>query len=230
MTGHTRVAARAAGRAGRRAAAELAAMTLLILSYIWLWQDSFPGDFTLCVALFVAIGAAAHLRSGETASAIGFGFGNLRPALLQAACFVGPVILAPLLVGIWLGSIGAAGAPRHGWVCGLLWRVLWGTAQQYGLLAFYYRRWRELLPGAAAPTIAAAGLFALFHLPNPFLTGVTLAAGLLSCWLYRRVPNLWALGLAHGLLSLSISRSLPLDVTFGLRVGPGFWRFLEALR
>lgn len=216
-------------RAGR-AAAELLAMTALVLSYIWLWQDSFPGNFAVCVALFAAIGVAAHLRAGETARGIGFTSRNLGPALLQAACFVGPLVLAPLLAGAWLGSLGSTGPPRQGWAGGLLWRAAWGTAQQYGLLAFYYRRCRELLPGAAAPMFAASALFALFHLPNPFLTGVTFLAGLLSCWLYRRVPNLWALGLAHGLLSLSISRSLPVELTFGMRVGPGFWRFLETLR
>jgi len=205
-------------------------MTALILSYIWFWQDAFPGDFAVCVLLFAAIGAAAHLRAAETPRLIGFRTDNLAPGLLQAALFVGPLIVAPLLVGAWLGSLGANGPPRQGWAIGLLWRVVWGTGQQYGLLAFYYRRCGELLRGAAAPMIAASAFFALFHLPNPFLAGVTFLAGLLSCWLYRRVRNLWALGLAHGLLSLAISRALPLEITFGMRVGPGFWHFVQGLR
>ena len=41
-------------------------------------------------------------------------------------------------------------------------------------------------------------MFALFHLPNPFLTAVTLVAGILAGMLYRVVPNLWAIGAGHG--------------------------------
>jgi membrane protease YdiL (CAAX protease family) len=219
------------GRDGRaaRPLAELTAMTILILSYIWLWQDSFPGDFLLCVILYAGIGTAAHLRSGESPRSIGFRADNLGPALLQVLLFVGPLALVPLLAGGWLGSLNWPDESRGGWAAGSIWRILWGTAQQYGLLAFYFRRTSELLRGPTGPMVVTSLLFALFHLPNPFLTIVTFLAGLLSCWLYRRVPNLWALGLAHGVLSISLARSLPPEITFGMRVGPGFWHFLEAL-
>lgn len=59
---------------------------------------------------------------------------------------------------------------------------------------------------------------------------MTLFAGALSCWLYRRVPNLLVLGFMHAALSIAIARSLPYEITFGLRVGPGFFVFLEPLR
>lgn len=203
-------------------------MAVVLLSYIWLWQGAFPGHFVVCVALYFAIGVSTHLRRGETAREIGFRLDNLAPAGRQALLFVGPLVVVPPVVGLIPGSLRV---PRPAWwLPALVAAVVWGTAQQYGLLCVFYRRFQEIVPGAWPPMIAAAAMFALFHLPNPFLTAVTFGAGVLSCWLYRRVPNVWVLGVAHGVLSLSISRSLPLDVTVGMRVGPGFLHYLAVLR
>ena len=208
----------------RAAAVEVAAMTGLLLSYIWLWEDSFHDSFYLCLALYLAIGVAGHLRRGETARDIGLRVDNLGPAMRQALAFVGPLILISPLVGLALDTIRPIPGASWWWVPGMGKRFASGTLQQYGLLCFFYRRLQELLPGAWPPILAAAAWFALFHLPNPFLTVVTLGAGILSCWLYRRVPNLWALGLSHALLGMSISRCLPLDITVHMRVGPGYLR------
>jgi len=209
------------------AAVEIAAMTALILSYIWLWEDRFRGDFYVCLALYLAIGVASHVRRGETARDIGLRADNLGAALRQALVFVGPLILISPVVGLALDTIRLLPGASWWWIPGAAERFASGTLQQYGLLCFFYRRVQELVPGTWPPPLAAAALFALFHLPNPFLTAVTLGAGILSCWLYRRVPNLWALGLAHAVLSMSISRSLPLGITVHMRVGPGY---LEAVR
>jgi membrane protease YdiL (CAAX protease family) len=67
--------------------------------------------------------------------------------------------------------------------------------------------------------------FATFHLPNPFLVPVTLAAGLAACTLYRREPNLFVIGLSHAMVSYFLLCCLPISVTHGLRVGPGYFAF-----
>jgi membrane protease YdiL (CAAX protease family) len=142
--------------------------------------------------------------------------------------YVGPLIVVTLVVGWMLGTIDFRRDPA--WWLYIVRTYCWSTLQQYGLLAVYYRRLDEILSDARGVILAAASFFAVFHLPNPFLTPVTLLAGALSCWLYKRVPNLWVLGLAHTALSIAITRSLSYEVTFGMRVGPAFLRFLEALR
>jgi membrane protease YdiL (CAAX protease family) len=207
---------------------ELAAMTVLILSYIWLWKNAFPGDFAVCLALYLAIGIGSHMRRGETVREIGFRLDNARPALVQALLYVGPLIVATVGMGLAMGTIDLQRVSTS-WIS-LPRTFCWGTLQQYGLLAFYYRRLGEILSDGRAIIFAAASLFALFHLPNPFLTPVTLFAGALSCWLYRRVPNLLVLGFMHAALSIAMARCLSYEFTFGMRVGPGFFRFLEALR
>jgi membrane protease YdiL (CAAX protease family) len=199
---------------------DLVAMTALLLSYIWLWKDAFPGDFFVCLALYLAIGFRSHASRGETARQIGFRLDNGRAALRQALLYVGPLIAGAVVVGLALGTTRIPDEPTS-WL-GVPRTFVWGTLQQYGLLAVYSRRLGEVLADGRAVILASAAAFAAFHLPNPFLVPVTLVAGALSVWLYRRVPNLWVLGLMHAVLSAAISHSLPHEVTYGMRVGPGF--------
>ena len=98
--------------------------------------------------------------------------------------------------------------------------LLFGLAQQYGLLGFYYRRFREALPGDWAPIAASAVVFSALHAPNLPVMAMTLAMSLGACWLYRKAPNLWVLGLAHGLLSLTVAMFLADLLVSGLKVGP----------
>ncbi len=201
---------------------ELAAFSGLLLSYIWLWQGAFPGHSVVIVLAYFGLGVAMHLRRRETARDLGFRLDNLRPALRSAFLWVGPILAGVLLIGAIAGSWHFE--PWIRWIPALAWNVVWGTAQQYGLLCVFYRRFREVLPGEALPIVGCALVFSLFHLPNPFLAPVTFAAGALSCFLYRKVPNVPALGIAHALLSFFLYYALPISTTHLLHVGP---RMLE---
>ncbi len=208
-----------------RPLAEIVAMTGLLTSYIWGWESTFKGDFTLCVILYAGIGLAAHLRAGERPADIGLRVDNLGAAARDA-------LLATLTVGLLLVGAGALlGSldfpPLALWPGTLKNGIAWGGLQQYGLLCVYYLRFRELLPRhRGGPLWAASGVFTLLHLPNPFLTIATFGAGALSCWLYRRTPNLIVLGIMHGVISFLIVGTLPDSITMGMRVGPGFSHFV----
>jgi membrane protease YdiL (CAAX protease family) len=198
--------------------AELAGMTAMLTSYIWGWHRSFAGDFALCLTLYFGIGAFGHWLRGETPRQIGWRLDNLGDATLDALRVTVPILVAINLVGFVANSLTYP-APGYwperlgiGWV--------WGTMQQYGLTAFYYRRWLDLFGRPIPAGAAAAALFALFHLPNAFLTFVTLLAGLLACWLYRRHPNLFVLGAMHAAISFALLHALPDELTLRLRVGP----------
>ena len=209
------------GRTRLIAAAEIAAMTGLILSYIWIWQRSFPGAFLVCAAGYFGIGIIGHRSRGESLQSIGLRLDNWLPAMRNAAVLVVVSITGALIAGAILDSWHF---PE--WEIVLLTlpvTILWATAQQYGLLCVFYRRSQDLFGSVVAAVACAAVLFAVFHLPNGFLMGVTLAAGAAACILYRYQPNIIVIGVAHALISFTLYHALPGKVTTNLRVGPGYY-------
>lgn len=197
--------------------AEIAAFFALIVSYIWVWKEAFPGDRVVVLALYVALGVETHWRRGESAREIGFRLDNLGAFGRLAARWLALPVGAAAVAGVALG--GAAFPPPAIWPLNILWSVAWGTAQQYGLACVFYRRLRDLLPARRA-TLAAGAIFALLHLPNPFMIGLTLALGVVACALYERHPNVLGLGLVHGATSFLLANTLPGWLTFDWMVGP----------
>jgi membrane protease YdiL (CAAX protease family) len=207
---------------GRFAAVlEVTALTALVLSYIWGWQGAFPGSAWLLIVLYFGIGIVGHLRRGESVRQIGFRLDNWQAALRGALIAVGIASFLFLALGATLDTWHFPSFTRT--MAALPWMVTWGTAQQYGLVCILYRRLLEILQGPRAATLGAALLFAIFHMPNPLLLTVTLAAGLVSCTLYRRAPNVLVLGIAHAAVSFVVSGALPLSMTHRMHVGPGYF-------
>ncbi|HSD73767.1 MAG TPA: CPBP family glutamic-type intramembrane protease [Steroidobacteraceae bacterium] len=202
---------------------EVTALTALVLSYIWSWQGAFPGHGLLVVVLYFGIGIVSHVRRGESARQIGFRLDNWPAAFRKALVVVGIASVAFLAVGAALDTWHFPSV-RHT-VSALPWMLAWATAQQYGLVCFLYQRLLEILQGPRAATLGAAALFAAFHVPNPLLLIVTLGAGIVSCTLYRREPNVLVLGMAHAAVSFVLAGALPLDITRGMHVGPGYFTF-----
>jgi len=209
------------GRIRWIAAAEIAAMTILLLTYIWLWPRAFPGAFLLCAALYFGIGIVGHLRRGESLQHIGLRFDNWRPAVRNASYVVAFAVTSSLAVGMMLDSWHFPGWKAAAVTLPVT--IVWATAQQYGLLCVFYRRLHDLLGSFAGAALGAAILFAVFHVPNSFLMIVTLVAGAAACVLYRYQPNLFVIGVAHALISFTLYYSLPFSITEHLRVGPGYY-------
>jgi hypothetical protein len=203
------------------AAAEIAAMSGLILSFTWIWGRTFPGAFAVCAAGYFGIGILGHRLRGESLQTIGLRLDNWLPAMRNAAIVVVISISAALIAGAMLDSWHFPG-----WkivLVSLPVSVIWATAQQYGLLCVFYRRSQDLFGSATIAAGIAAVLFAVFHLPNGFLMGVTLAAGAAACVLYRFQPNIIVIGVAHALISFTLYHALPGKVTANLRVGPKYY-------
>lgn len=199
---------------------EVGTMVAVLLTYIWFWQGTFRGAALLILVLYFGIGLVSHLRRGESPREIGIRFDNFPRALLNVAFVVVPAAAATLAVGFALGSWHFRGWAHP--IIQVLWMLGWATAQQYGLLCFFYRRCRELSDEPWVATAGASAIFATMHAPNGFLVAVTLAAGAVACTLYRRAPNVLAIGIGHAAISYVLLCALPVSVTHGLRVGPGY--------
>lgn len=196
---------------------ELVVVSALMLSYVWVWQGAFNGDGVVIGLLFIGVAIFGHLRRGESLREIGFRTDNLG----RSSATVGLIALTLIL------TLAAAGlvfdtyrkVPIEDPISWMLTLGLFGTMQQYALLGVYFRLFDELLPGSRLVPALTASVFAFFHLPNLPLTVVTLAAGVLACYLYRRVRNLWVLGLSHALISAAFSLSFADLLVVGMKVG-----------
>jgi hypothetical protein len=200
----------------------------ILLVYIWVVQPLVGGHaaaygITLAILLGIAIRSVWSQRL--TRKQQGLRLDNLAPALAvylaATVAFAGTVILA---LGDW-SSLPTGNWPPWNRIFQLL---LWAFAQQFCLLGFIFMRLRGLLARDALAVLAAAAIFAFFHLPNPFLTLYTLGGGIIAASLFRRWPNLLAATVAHALASILVVWLLGMEAIGGMRVGPGYlsliWR------
>jgi membrane protease YdiL (CAAX protease family) len=171
------------------------------------------GGGALALAFPLATAAAfmllSHRARGETAREIGWRTDNLR----EAARLLLPPMSAVALLLVGFGWY--AGTPALS--------LLWGPLQQYALQGFINRRAQVVFGRGWASVLLTGLLFALFHLPNPWLTLATFAAGVLWAWVYQRAPNLFAVGASHGLLTWVLISSVPPAALHNLRVGFKFF-------
>ena len=191
----------------------------LILAAIWTlnpWQRLF---YWVAIA-WIVVTTCIHR---PTWKALGLGLAGL----LRSLWIVG---VAAILAGIavYLAGRGHTLHRLHGPIPLLshVWGYLiWAVMQQFLLQIYFLLRLQRMLPGKAAPVIAAAGLFSLAHLPNPVLTPVTLVWGIAACVLFLRYRNIYALGLAHGILGLCVAVTVPESLQHHMRVGIGYYRY-----
>lgn len=191
---------------------------LLLLVPMWLVAPFFgtvPWLSGLALAGALALCAWGIHRSGAS---WGFRREALLPALGWAAAVTVPVVAAALLLGSRLGTLHT----RDHLGVRFLVLVAWALVQQFILQTTVLRELRTARGERAAPLLAA-GLFALLHLPNPFLTPVTFLAGLGWCRLYDRHPHLLPIALSHACASFAAALALSPFITGGMRVGYGYF-------
>ena len=165
----------------------------------------------------------SHYLRGETLRDLGFRTDNfLRAARLLVIPMVAGSLVLVLIGWLWFGGSFSFGQRRAGWaIFGFpVWGFAWGLLQQYVLQSFINRRAQLVFGGKGlASVIIVAALFALLHLPNPWLMCATFLGGLIWAAVYQRAPNLYALALSHAALTWVLISTLPADALRGLRVG-----------
>ncbi len=99
--------------------------------------------------------------------------------------------------------------------------LIWTFQQQFMLQSFFFLRLERLL-GSRKAVWAAAGLFALAHVPNPVLVPATLAAGLAFCEMFRRHRNIYTLAIAQAVLGMCLAAAVPDAWHHHMHVGIGY--------
>jgi membrane protease YdiL (CAAX protease family) len=201
------------------AAWEIASVTLSFLIAEWMVMP-FAGNSKLVAALPVGLAFAlillSHHARGESAREIGWRLDNFGKAarLLILPMLVGIIVLVG--IGLTMKSLRFDRQQVLEWA---VWLPLWGMMQQYVLQGFINRRAQMLYGRGSKSILLVALIFALLHLPNPWLSVATFAGGLVWAYVYQRTPNLLALALSHALMSMLLALSLPPATINSLRVG-----------
>jgi membrane protease YdiL (CAAX protease family) len=197
----------------RHALLELSIGYGLILLAVWTprpWQ--WPVNVTaLCwILLVTGLSFEGWRAMGLRPSGAWRSFWVVGLALLLVA---GAMALAGRLHTLHLPPTPALVIQRY-WVYSI-----WAFLQEFLLLDFVLLHLLRLLSARNAAVIAAAGLFAFAHLPNPILTPATLIWGLASCWLFLRYRNLYTLALAHAIFGICMAITIPAPLTHDMKVG-----------
>jgi membrane protease YdiL (CAAX protease family) len=199
---------------------QLAIVTLVIASFIWIGRHSFHGSNAVFAIVLLGALIWSHRKRGDTFRALGFRLDTAPRAALLLVPIAIAVIAVTIAIGIWMKTLRS---PSPEVALRMLAKLfVFGIAQQTVLLGFYYRGLARLLRSPWSALLVTALVFAAFHIPNPFLMIVTFVAAIIAAAVYQRSPNLWVNGLTHGLISFVVYYSLPNAVIGGLRVGPDY--------
>jgi membrane protease YdiL (CAAX protease family) len=173
------------------------------------------------VVLAFGIVIFSHLVRGESLRDLGFRFDNFLRALRLLAIPVFAVLIICLSAGWWLGaSINFFRWHSNRFLLAqLLFGFAWGLVQQYVLQAFINRRVSLVLGPGWLSVLIVAVIFAGLHLPNLWVTALTLVAGTVWAAVYQRAPNLFALAVSHSVMTWFVVSTLPPSFLQHLRVG-----------
>lgn len=217
---------RSVGVVGDRALAawEIASVVSSILIAEWI-LSAVMGRSRLAVAIPIGLAfvlvLASHFLRAESLRDLGFRFDN---SLRAAKLLLLPMLLTAalcLVTGWWFGGginflRWHAGRPIAGQ---LVLGFGWGLLQQYVLQAFVNRRAQILFGRGWLSILLVAIVFGGLHLPNPWLSLVTFAGGLIWAAVYQRAPNLFALAVSHSVMTWVLVSTLPASALNHLRIG-----------
>ena len=203
---------------------EIASVASSVLIAEWILAAAI-GRNKLVVAIPIGLAfvlmIGSHRLRGETVRDLGFRFDNfLRAGKLLLLPMLLTAVLC-LLAGWWFGGEvnflrWHAGRPIAGQ---LILGFGWGLVQQYVLQGFINRRAQIICGQSWLGVLLVAIVFAGLHLPNPWLTFVTFAGGVIWAAVYQRAPNLFALSLSHSLMTWVLVSTLPASALNHLRIG-----------
>jgi membrane protease YdiL (CAAX protease family) len=201
-------------------AMDVFAFALVLLTGIWIAHPLIGRPWVLTATTIAGLTIAVTSATWRyDAKRLGLRLDTFLPSLLLYV----PAGLLYASASILLAGGFVPQPSHHPWYEAVPWRLLWGFMQEFCLLAFILNRITDLLRRPVPAALLASAIFALFHLPNPFLSLYTLGGGILLTLFFQRVPNLITASIVHAMASLMVSRFLPETMTGRLRVGALYW-------
>lgn len=206
-------------RSRQRAAVDIVLAYGLILATIWSPRPQQQWIYMAAMAWIVF----STWRSFPGWNALGFRTGGFwRSAWVMGAAIA--IVAAAVATAIRIHTLREPITGR-GWIMAFGGYAVWSFAQQFLLQSYFFYRFRRLLSSDTRAAVAAAGIFAAAHLPNPILTPVTLLWGLCACFVFLRHRNIYPLAVTHAMLGICVAITVPGPVIHNMRVGLGYVRY-----
>jgi membrane protease YdiL (CAAX protease family) len=177
-------------------------------------HDRFTAVLPLALAIILMV--LSHRARGETLKSIGWRLDNFWPAVRLLILPTLGVAILIVVAGFLTAGFGSDKWREWRW---LLWLPVWALVQQYALQGFVNRRAQIVFGSGYRSILLVATVFALLHLPNPWLTIATFIGGVVWATVYQRFPNLFATALSHAVMSLLLVWAIPTSLLRSLRVG-----------
>lgn len=166
----------------------------------------------------------SHIVRNESPREIGFRLDNLPRALYLLAVPLAVIAIIWLIISWNFVTVDFLRWFRNrNPALQLSFSFLWALTQQYVLQGYLNRRAMIVLGRGWASVLLIAAVFALLHLPNPWITLITFVAGTIWATVYQRTPNLFALAITHSVMTWFIVSTLPAWMLGHLRVGLGYF-------
>lgn len=206
-------------RSKRRDLAEIVIAYALILVVIWTPRPLQQWLWWLAVSVIAVIIG----RSFEGFRAAGLRAGNF----FRSLWVVGAALAVAAVAVVISAHLHTLRHPENArlLVEGYGLYVVWSGVQQFLLQCFFLSRLVRLLPSPRVAAFAAAGLFALAHVPNPVLFALTIVWGSMACLIFLRYRNLYPLAMAHAIFGITIALTVPGHVVHNMRVGLGYLKY-----
>jgi len=217
--GNTEIAEPAGAHGRGRIWLELCVGYGLILITIWTPRPA-QGWFWWISAAWIV---ASTWWSFPGWAAMGFRRGGFFASLWVVA-LAGALSATAVIVAIHLHTLRIPHSFAS-WVLAWGGYIVWSFVQQFLLQGYFLFRFLRLLPRRESAALAAAGIFAAAHLPNPILTSVTLVWGVVACFVFLRCRNVYSLMLTHAILGVSLAITVPGPMIHNMRVGIGYLRY-----
>src|SRR5262249_12774759 len=163
------------------------------------------------IVLALGLIGFSHWARGEALRDLGFRLDNFAQATKLLVLPMAGVTAGCFLIG-WLASSRTDFFRWHSErpiVGQLVLGFGWGLLQQYVLQSFINRRAQIIFGQGRVSVLLVAAIFGGLHLPNPWLTVLTLIGGLVWGTIYQRAPNLLALAISHSVMTWILISTLP---------------------
>lgn len=211
-------------RSRRRELAEIAIAYALILMVIWT-----PRPWQRYLWLVAVFGVAAIIASSWP----GFRAMGLRTRnFFRSLWVVGAALVfaaVAVTISASLHALRNPGTPLD-FLADYSAYIIWSGVQQFLLQCFFLSRLLRVIPNPRYAAFAAAGMFALAHVPNPVLVGLTVVWGSIACLIFLHYRNLFPLAIAHAILGITIAIAIPGPVDHNMRVGLGYLKYHRGFR